>query len=51
MLFVEGMVLGRLFGVLWPAMLHVLAPRLAVLERGFDRDFYLRQFSDERQRG
>lgn len=49
-LFVEGMVLGRLFGVFWPAMLHVLAPRLAVLERGFDRDFYLRQFSDERQR-
>lgn len=50
-LFVEGMVLGRLFNMLWPAMLHVLAPRLAVLERGFDRDFYLRQFSDERQRG
>lgn len=49
-LFVEGMVLGRLFGMFRPAMLHVLAPRLAVLERGFDRDFYLRQFSDERQR-
>lgn len=50
-LFVEGMVLGRVFGgVLWPAMLHVLAPRLAVLERGFDPDFYLRQFDDEAQR-
>lgn len=50
-LFVEGMVLGRMLGgVLWPAMLHVLAPRLAVLERGFDPDFYLRQFDDEAQR-
>lgn len=50
-LFVEGMVLGRLFGgVLRPAMLHVLAPRLAVLERGFDPDFYLRQFDDEARR-
>ena len=50
-LFVEGMVLGRVFGgVLWPAMLHVLAPRLAVLERGFDPDFYLRQFDDEAHR-
>ncbi len=46
-LFVEGMVLG---GVLLPAVLHVMAPRLAVLERGFDRDFYLRQFDDEAQR-
>jgi glycosyltransferase involved in cell wall biosynthesis len=44
-------VLGKaLGGLLWPAMLHVLAPRLAVLDRGFDREFYLRQFSDERQR-
>jgi glycosyltransferase involved in cell wall biosynthesis len=50
-LFVEGMVLGRaLGGVLSPAMLHVLAPRLAVLERGFDPDFYVRQFDDEAQR-
>lgn len=49
-LFVEGVVFGRLFGLLWPAMLHVLAPRLAVLERGFDRDFYLRQFTDDRRR-
>ena len=50
-LFVEGMVLGRLFGgVLRPAMLHVLAPRLATLERGFDQDFYIRQFDDEAQR-
>ncbi|TBR22602.1 MAG: hypothetical protein EPO10_28070, partial [Reyranella sp.] len=50
-LFVEGMVLGRVLGgVLCPAVLHVMAPRLAVLERGFDRDFYLRQFDDEAQR-
>lgn len=43
--------LGKMLGgLIWPAMLHVLAPRLAVLERGFDRDFYLRQFSDARQR-
>ncbi len=50
-LFVEGIVLGRVLGgVLWPALLHVMAPRLAVLERGFDRDFYLRQFDDEAQR-
>ncbi len=50
-LFVEGLVLGRIFGgLLWPAMTHVMAPRLAVLERGFDRDFYLRQFDDEAQR-
>lgn len=50
-LFIEGMVLGRVLGgVLLPAMLHVLAPRLAVLERGFDPDFYLRQFDDEAQR-
>lgn len=50
-LFVESVVFGRVFGgVLWPAMLHVMAPRLAVLERGFDRDFYLRQFDDEAQR-
>lgn len=50
-LFVEGMVLGRLLGsVLRPAVLHVMAPRLAVLERSFDRDFYLRQFDDEAQR-
>jgi glycosyltransferase involved in cell wall biosynthesis len=50
-LFVEGMVLGRLLGgVLLPAMLHVLAPRLALLERGFDPEFYLRQFDDEAQR-
>ena len=35
-LFVEGMVLGRLLGgILGPATLHVFAPRLAVLERGF----------------
>jgi glycosyltransferase involved in cell wall biosynthesis len=50
-LFVEGLVLGRMFGgVLCPAMIHVMAPRLAVLERGFDRDFYLRQFDNEAQR-
>jgi glycosyltransferase involved in cell wall biosynthesis len=50
-LFVEGMVLGRVFGgVLRPAMLHLLAPRLAMLERGFDLDFYLRQFDDQAQR-
>ncbi len=50
-LFVEGMVLGRLPGrVLLPAILHALAPRLAVLERGFDPEFYLRQFDDEAQR-
>lgn len=50
-LFVEGLVLGRMFGgVLRPAMIHVMAPRLATLERGFDRDFYLRQFDDEAQR-
>lgn len=50
-LFVEGMVLGRVLGgVLWPAVFHVMAPRLAVLERGFDREFYLRQFEDEMQR-
>jgi glycosyltransferase involved in cell wall biosynthesis len=50
-LFVEGLVLGRLFGgVLLPAVLHVMAPRLAVLERGFDPDFYLRQFDDGAQR-
>jgi glycosyltransferase involved in cell wall biosynthesis len=48
---IEGVVLGKMLGgVLWPAMVHVLAPRLAVLERGFDREFYLRQFSDPRQR-
>ena len=48
---IEGVVLGKVLGgVLWPAMVHVLAPRLAVLERGFDREFYLRQFSDPRQR-
>jgi len=45
------MVLGRLLGgLLLPAMLHVLAPRLALLERGFDPEFYLRQFDDELQR-
>lgn len=50
-LFVEGLLLGRVFGgVLRHALLHVLAPRLAVLERGFDPDFYLRQFDDEAQR-
>ena len=50
-LFVEGMVLGRaLGGLLCPAVIHVMAPKLAVLERGFDRDFYLRQFEDEAQR-
>lgn len=50
-LLVEGLVLGRVFGgLLRPALLHVLAPRLAVLERGFDPDFYLRQFDDEAQR-
>ena len=50
-LFVEGLVLGRVLGgVLLPAVLHVLAPRLAMLERGFDPDFYLRQFDDEAQR-
>jgi len=50
-LFIEGMVLGRAFGgFLLPAMLHVMASRLALLERGFDRDFYLRQFDDEAQR-
>ena len=48
---VEGVLLGKMLGgVLWPAALHVLAPRLAVMELGFDRDFYLRQFSDARQR-
>lgn len=50
-LLVEGVVLGGISGrFIWPAVLHVLAPRLAVLERGFDRDFYLRQFGDVRQR-
>lgn len=48
--FVEGMVLGRVLGgVLLPAVLHVMASRLAVLERGFDPEFYLRQFDDEEQ--
>lgn len=48
---VEGVVLGKnLGGLLWPAVLHVLAPRLAILERGFDREFYLRQFADPGQR-
>lgn len=50
-LFLEGMVLGRVLGgMLLPAMLHVMARRLAVLERGFDPEFYLRQFDDEAQR-
>lgn len=50
-LFIEGIVLGRVLGgVLRPAMLHVMARRLAVLERGFDPEFYLRQFDDEAQR-
>lgn len=31
-------------------MLHFMARRLAVLERGFDPEFYLRQFDDEAQR-
>lgn len=49
-LFVERMVLGRVLGcMLLPAMLHVMARRLAVLERGFDPEFYLRQFDDEAQ--
>jgi hypothetical protein len=49
--FVEGVVRGRVLGgLLLPAMLHVMASRLAVLERGFDPDFYLRQFEDEAQR-
>ncbi len=50
-LFVEGIVLGRMIGgVLRPAMVHVMAPRLALLERCFDRDFYLCQFEGEGQR-
>ena len=50
-LIVEGLVLGRLAGnIVWPFLIHVMAPRLAVLERGFDRDFYLCQFEDEAQR-
>ena len=50
-LFVEGIVLGRAFGgVIRPAMLRIMERRLALLEREFDRDFYLRQFDEEAQR-
>lgn len=50
-LFVERIVLGRLIGDrLRPRLLRGMASRLAVLERGFDPDFYLRQFGDEARR-
>lgn len=50
-LLVERVVLGRLVGdTIRSRLLHVMARRLALLERGFDRDFYLRQFDDEAQR-
>lgn len=50
-LFVERVLLGTLSGErISPYMARILAARLAVLERGFDRDFYLRQFEDEVQR-
>lgn len=48
---VEHVVLGRVTGKkVRPYLLGAMKPRLAVLERGFDRDFYLRQFEDEAQR-
>lgn len=50
-LFVERLVLGPWAGDrILAHIAHVLAPRMAVLERGFDREFYLRQFADETHR-
>lgn len=50
-LLVERVVLGRLIGnSVRPHLLRIMASRLTLLERGFDRHFYLRQFEDETQR-
>lgn len=49
--FVERLLLGSLAGdKIWPYIARALAPRLAVLERAFDREFYLRQFDEENRR-
>ena len=50
-LFVERLVLGPFAGDRGRRyMARILAPRLAILEGGFDRDFYLRQFEEKTQR-
>ncbi|WP_422014684.1 hypothetical protein [Reyranella sp.] len=48
---VERVILGHVIGEkIRPYLLQAMKPRLTILERGFDSDFYLRQFEDEAQR-